>query len=87
MTAAEKMDRTGNWVGGSDFAALLNCETFKIDGVKKNPLHVYLDKIGEAGEQEESEPQFWGKEFEDGIAKRWASKNGVTVTVPLAPRS
>jgi len=79
MTAQPAMDRTGRILGGSDMAAILGVETFKIDGVPKNELHVYLEKIGEAGYQEETEAQFWGKEFEDGIARRWARKNGLTV--------
>lgn len=79
MTAVEQtMDRTQG-LGGSDMAALLGVETFKIDGVPKNKLHVYLEKIGEAGEQEETEAQFWGTELEDKIAKRWADVNGLEV--------
>ena len=78
MTALPAMDRTKG-LGGSDMAALLGVATFKVDGVKKNKLHIYLEKTGQAGDREETEPQYWGITFEDDIATRWAVVNGVKV--------
>ena len=39
----------------------------------------------EVCEQPETEPQYWGKEFEDGIAQRWADVNGLKVQRRNAP--
>lgn len=62
------MDRTQG-LGGSDIAAILGIDKFR------TPLDVYLDKIGEAPEREETEAMKWGKLLEDDVAQEWARLN------------
>lgn len=56
-------------LGGSDLANILGIGF-------KDPIDVYLEKIGEAEPQEETEAMFWGKDLEDRICRRWATRNG-----------
>ncbi len=78
MTAAKKMDRTQG-LGGSDMAAILGVETYKVGDEPKNALHVYLEKIGESPPRESTLAMRLGVRFEDGIAQEWAADNGVKV--------
>ena len=77
MTAME-MDRTQG-VGGSDMSALLGCETYKVDGIPRNSLHIYLEKVGEAPPRKPTLAMRLGNRFEDGIAQEWAEEHGLKV--------
>ena len=68
MTAMENVDRTQH-LGGSDLAAILGIDRFR------TPLDVYLEKRGEGAPVEETEAMFWGKDLEDRICRRWATRN------------
>ncbi|GAA2112603.1 hypothetical protein GCM10009759_55510 [Kitasatospora saccharophila] len=57
-------------IGSSDLAAIL--------GLSKhgNALTVYYDKRGELPlDDEDSEPAYWGRVDEEGVARRWAASN------------
>ena len=56
-------------IGGSDIAAIAGVSPWA------TPLSVYLDKIGEAPEQEETEAMRWGTILEPIIAKEYARRH------------
>ncbi len=60
-------------LGGSDIAAIMGLSPFK------SPMDVYLDKIGEATEQEESPYLYWGNQLEDLVAREFAKQTGYKV--------
>jgi putative phage-type endonuclease len=66
--------RTG--IGGSDVAAILGLSKWK------SPLDVYLDKRGEAPEQEDTESLLWGRLLEPVIRQQYAERTGTIVRVP-----
>ncbi|MEV8324610.1 YqaJ viral recombinase family protein [Kitasatospora sp. NPDC056731] len=57
-------------IGSSDIAAMLGLSRFG------NELSIYYDKRGELPlESDDSEPAYWGRVDEEGIARRWAASN------------
>lgn len=56
-------------IGGSDIAAIAGVSPWA------TPLSVYLDKIGEAPEQEETEAMRWGTILEDVVAREYARRH------------
>ncbi|MFF0409162.1 YqaJ viral recombinase family protein [Kitasatospora sp. NPDC004745] len=61
-------------IGSSDIAAMLGLSTFG------NELSVYYDKRGELPlESDDSEPAYWGRVDEEGVARRWAASNRSSV--------
>lgn len=57
-------------IGSSDLAAILGLSSYG------NELTVYHDKRGELPlENEDSEPAYWGRVDEEGVARRWAASN------------
>jgi putative phage-type endonuclease len=57
-------------LGSSDIAAILGI------GYRSNALGVYHDKIGSLPlESDDSEPAYWGRSNEEGVARRWAASN------------
>lgn len=59
-----------NGIGSSDIAAILGLSSFG------NELNVYYDKRGELPlENDDSEPAYWGRVDEEGVARRWAASN------------
>lgn len=68
--------RTG--IGGSDVAAILGLSPWK------SPLEVYLDKIGEAPEQDDNAAMAWGRALEPLIRQAYEAQTGRTILVPTA---
>ncbi len=64
--------RTG--LGGSDIAAVLGLSPFA------TPHDVWLDKLGKAPQQEETEAMKWGIYNEEAAARRYADTHGVPLT-------
>ncbi|MFE2407019.1 YqaJ viral recombinase family protein [Kitasatospora sp. NPDC059408] len=57
-------------IGSSDIAAMLGLSKYG------NELSVYYDKRGELPlESDDSEPAYWGRVDEEGVARRWAMSN------------
>jgi putative phage-type endonuclease len=64
-------------IGGSDVAPILGLSRWK------TPLDVYLDKIGQAPEQPESEPMIWGTLLEPVILGEFHRRFGHEVQKPV----
>lgn len=60
-------------IGGSDAAAIAGLSKWK------SPVEVYLEKIGEAPEEEQSEAAYWGTIMEDIIAREFQLRTGLKV--------
>ena len=60
-------------IGGSDIGAILGLSRWR------SPLDVYLDKIGEAEEQESSDAMYWGVVLESVVADEYARRTGSKV--------
>ncbi|MGC4378294.1 YqaJ viral recombinase family protein [Fictibacillus sp. Mic-4] len=61
-------------IGGSDAAAILGLNKWK------SPVAVYLDKIGQAPQEEEtSEAAYWGNIHEETVAKEFSKRTGLKV--------
>jgi predicted phage-related endonuclease len=60
-------------IGGTDVSAILNLNPWK------NPIDVYLGKIGAAEFKEPNEAMFWGRELELIVTKRYAALTGQAV--------
>ncbi|MFD0405510.1 YqaJ viral recombinase family protein [Kitasatospora sp. NPDC127116] len=61
-------------IGSSDITAMLGLSKYG------NELSVYYDKRGELPlESDDSEPAYWGRVDEDGVARRWAASNRSSV--------
>ena len=63
-------------LGGSDAAPVLGLSPWK------TPYQVWLEKRGEAPEQEDNEPMFWGRTLEPVIRQRYADVTGRSVAIP-----
>lgn len=60
-------------IGGSDVAAICGLSRWK------SPMHVYLDKIGQAPEEEVGEAAYWGTVMEDVLAQEFAKRTSLEV--------
>ena len=60
-------------IGGSDIGAILGLSKYR------SPLDVYLDKIGEADEEEISDAMYWGTMLEQIVADEYARRTGSKV--------
>jgi putative phage-type endonuclease len=61
-------------IGSSDLAAILGLSKYG------NELSVYYDKRGKLPlESDDSEPAYWGRVDEEGVARRWAASNRTAV--------
>jgi putative phage-type endonuclease len=58
-----------NGIGGSDIAAICGLSKWR------TPIHVYLEKLGEAPEEQKSEAAEWGTRLEPLIADKFASEH------------
>lgn len=72
------LDTRRRGIGGSDVAAILGLSPWK------SPLDVYLDKRGEAPEQDDNEAMAWGRALEPVIRQQYADRTGRSVIVPDA---
>ena len=75
LVSTHNMDRS-EWlsvrtrgIGGSDIAAIAGVSPWA------TPLSVYLDKIGEAPKQDETEAMRWGTILEDVVAREYARRH------------
>ncbi|NPV52174.1 MAG: hypothetical protein HPY71_01470 [Firmicutes bacterium] len=60
-------------IGGSDVAAIAGLSKWK------SPVEVYLEKVGEAPEEEQSEAAYWGTILEDIMAREFQLMTGLKV--------
>ena len=60
-------------LGGSDIAAIAGLSPWR------SPMAVYLEKIGEIPDQEESEAMYWGTRLEDIVADEFSLRTGLKV--------
>ena len=60
-------------IGGSDIGAILGLSKYR------SPLDVYLDKIGEADDQEINDAMYWGTMLEQIVADEYARRTGSKV--------
>lgn len=70
MNAPDVLTDRHTYLGGSDAASVLGVSPWK------TPLQLFLEKIGEAGGQQDSEPMLWGRVLEDPIAAEYARRTG-----------
>lgn len=76
MTPAERaawLAERRSGVGGSDVPAIVGASPWR------SPLDVYLDKVGLAEPQPETEPMRWGTLLEAVVAQEYARRLGVAV--------
>lgn len=63
-------------LGGSDIAAIASYySTVKISAFK-TPVKVYMEKVNDLEDEEESEAMYWGNILEPHIAERYTQKTG-----------
>lgn len=67
---AEQLAIRKNGIGGSDAPVVVGVSPYK------TPLQLWLEKRGDAVDQEETEVMFWGTRLEDTIAEVYAEKTG-----------
>jgi putative phage-type endonuclease len=67
--------RTG--IGGSDAAAVLGLSRWR------SPLDVFIDKIGEGGDTEDTPAMYWGRRLERIILDAYVEQTGVSVDAPV----
>lgn len=60
-------------IGGSDVSAIAGLNKWK------SPVAVYLDKVGEAPEDEAGEAAYWGNVMEDIVAQEFTKRSGMKV--------
>lgn len=76
LTPTRDMDRTEwlEWrrkgIGSSDAAAVAGLDPYK------SPLAVYLEKVGEVTDDEQSEAAYWGLRLEDVLAEEYRRRTG-----------
>jgi putative phage-type endonuclease len=63
-------------IGGSDAAAVLGLSRWL------SPLDVYLAKIGEGGDPEDTPAMYWGRRLERVILEAYVEQTGVAVDAP-----
>lgn len=81
MDRAEFLAARRHGIGGSDVAPILGLSKWA------TPLDVYLAKIGEAPEIEETEVMRWGNLLEPVVRDEYARRTGREVDVPVGPIS
>lgn len=70
LTRDEWLDLRRHGIGGSDAAAIAGLDPYR------SAFAVYLDKVGMAPPDEDSEPAYWGRELEPFVARRFARETG-----------
>ncbi len=78
MLTNEQLEIRKTTIGASESAAALGISKWK------TPLDVYMEKIGMAPMQEDNEAMYWGREFEEPIAKRYEKETGESL-LPWPP--
>lgn len=77
MLTEEQRIKRRNGLGASDSPIVMGYSSYK------TPYELYLQKTGLlSDDDEESELQYWGKEIEPLIIKRFSEKNNLEVTFP-----
>lgn len=70
LTRDEWLDLRRHGIGGSDAAAIAGLDPYR------SAFAVYLDKVGMAPPDEDSEPAYWGRELEPFVVRRFARDTG-----------
>lgn len=73
LTRDEWLQARKKGIGGSDIAAIAGLSPWR------SPMAVYLEKIGEIPDQEETEAMYWGTKLEDIVAEEFALRTGMKV--------
>ncbi len=77
MLTDEQKKKRKSGLGASDSGIIMGYNTYK------TPYQLYLEKTGiVSDEEEDNEQQYWGKEIEPLIIKRFEKENGLVVTFP-----
>ncbi len=64
------------YIGGSDIGCILGLSRFK------TPLDIFLDKTTDRVDESMSEAAYWGRMFEDIVAKEYAKRTGHEIDRP-----
>lgn len=73
MITEQQRQNRSKGIGGSDMAIILGLSTYM------TPYELYLEKIGEGKEREETEQQYWGNKLEPVIVEEFKKRNGFKV--------
>jgi len=73
ITKAQWLDWRKKGITGTDVGAICGVDQYR------SPMHVYLDKIGEAPEVNENDKMLFGKLYEDVISNLFAQRNGLFI--------
>lgn len=73
MLTTEQLLIRRKTIGASESSAALGLSKYK------TPVAVYLEKIGMSEMREDSEAMYWGREFEEPIARRYSAETGKEV--------
>lgn len=74
MSREEWLKARRQGIGGSDAAAIAGLHPYK------TAIQVYLEKIGEIGEEEAGEAAYWGTKLEDVVAEEFSTRTGFKVS-------
>jgi putative phage-type endonuclease len=75
ITEQQRKDRQLG-IGGSDIAIILGLSSYK------TPYQLYLEKIGESSEEQETPQQYWGNRLEPIIRDEFAKRHNVAIKTP-----
>lgn len=73
LTREDWLQERKKGIGGSDIAAIAGISPWT------SPMKVYLEKIGELPDREESESMYWGTVLEDVVAEEFSKRTGLKV--------
>lgn len=73
MSRKEWLKARKKGIGGSDAAAIAGLNKWK------SPVAVYLEKVGQAPEEEAGEAAYWGNVMEDIVAQEFSKRTGLKV--------
>ena len=73
MEREDWLDWRRRGIGGSDVGAICGISKYK------SPIDVYLDKIGQSEETEQSEAAYWGNTLEELVSQEFTKRTGKKV--------
>jgi putative phage-type endonuclease len=73
LTREDWLEARRHGLGGSDIAAIAGISPWQ------SPMSVYMEKIGEVPDREESEVMYWGTRLEDIVAEEFTRRTGLKV--------
>lgn len=73
MDHAEWLQQRKKGIGGSDIAAILGLNKWN------SPIKLYMEKIGEAPDEQAGEAAYWGNVLEEVVAQEFSKRTGLKV--------